>query len=133
VRKSAQECFQGASLVTVRFTPIYLEGEDANSFMMGLLVVLVREGKMFEDSEIKDYVNEGRDIIEDFNEYYFPSENKSTKSLFMRKFMPQASHELFAPKKAELPQDTESQKSTVLTGPQSSVSAMKIEKEMRKE
>jgi hypothetical protein len=31
--------------------------------MVGLLMVLMREGKMFEDSEIKDYVNEGKEII----------------------------------------------------------------------
>lgn len=35
--------------------------------MMGLLMVLLREGKMEEDAEIKDYINEGKEIIDDFN------------------------------------------------------------------
>lgn len=35
--------------------------------MIGLLSVLLRESKMPEDYERKDYLSEGKEIIEDFN------------------------------------------------------------------
>lgn len=68
---------------------------------------------MLEDYELKDFVNEGKEIVEDFNEYFFPEDNRSTKSIFMRKFKPHTSQDVFAPnKKPDKNSEAESIKST---------------------
>ena len=43
--------------------------------MLGLLSVLNREGEMPEDYENKNYISEGKEIIEYFNFYFYPQEN----------------------------------------------------------
>ena len=47
-------------MVTIKFVPVYLENDNATEFMIGLLSVLLREGKMPDDYERKDYLSEGR-------------------------------------------------------------------------
>lgn len=71
---------------------------------------------MLEDYELKDFVNEGKEIVEDFNEYFFPEDNRSAKSIFMRKFKPHTSQDVFAPtKKSDKNNEVESIKSTEST------------------
>lgn len=55
-----KQCFKQYSLVTIKFVPVYLESDNATEFMIGLLSVLLREGKMPDDYERKDYLSEGR-------------------------------------------------------------------------
>lgn len=54
---------------------------------------------MPESYENKDYINEGRDIIEDFNFYFYPQESKQSKNEYMKKIKPSNAKEYFKPYK----------------------------------
>lgn len=63
--------------------------------MIGLLITLLKEGTMPEDYEIKNYINDGNDIIEDFTEYYYPQDSISRKNIFLRKYKVLSSMDIF--------------------------------------
>jgi hypothetical protein len=67
--------------------------------MVGLLLVLVREGEMPDDFKHEDYIHEGKIVVEDFNCYFNPQDHYTSKSLFMRKYRPVLSNEKFVSNK----------------------------------
>ncbi len=102
LRNTLKQCFESVSMTVVKFVPIYpnLEEDQIPSFMIGLLLTLVKCGDMPEDYDDKNYLQEGRVIIEDFN-YYFEPENCQSKTAIMKKFKPMTAKNYFNPKKVE--------------------------------
>ena len=88
VRESITEMYRDTGLVTVKIQPIYsdLEDEEKMYLLVGVIYILLKEETMPSDYEIKDYYEEGKEIVEDYNCHLHPEEADQFKSIKMRKY-----------------------------------------------
>ena len=88
IRESITEVYKETAMITVKFQPMYIElEEDEKMFMIvGLVSILIKEGLMPEEYDMREYIEEGKEIIEDFNCFLYPEEADQFKSIKMRKY-----------------------------------------------